>query len=308
MLNPVTRSACAKIILCGEHSVVYGRPAIALPLPNLRAFASVTPRERSIRIEAPDINAGFMLYDKPDHPLARVVSLTLDHLQPTERATFTLSIRSDIPVISHLGSGAAVSVACARAIATYFGSYMMPHTASELAYEVEKIYHGTPSGIDNTVIAYEQPVWFVRGAQPTLLEGASATDMLNLVIGDTGIATPTRIPVSEVRHGWEKDPPRFEALFDEITSVVVESREALAAQNWPRLGGLMNRNHELLQSLGVSCAELDELCDAARAAGALGAKMSGGGQGGNIIALARDAIHAAEVRTTIMQAGARRVL
>lgn len=288
------RTACAKIILCGEHAVVYSRPAIALPLPALRARARICARADGVRILAHDIGQVFDLSHKPHHPLARIVTRAMEFVaggQSPPPASFELAIQSDIPVTSHLGSGAAVSVACARAVAAHLGRELTPDEASGLAYEVEKIYHGTPSGIDNTVIAHEQPVWFVRG-QPPLVLADGALDALHLVIADTGIATPTHIPVGQVQRGWETDPARYNALFDEIGEVVARARDALAAHDAPALGGLMNRNHALLQALGVSCPELDALCEAARAAGALGAKLSGGGQGGNMIALARDASHA----------------
>jgi mevalonate kinase len=114
--------------------------------------------------------------------------------------------------------------------------------------------------------------------------------------------------VGEVRAAWEADPARHERLFDRIGEVVAAARAALAAGDWPRLGGLLDANHALLRELGVSCDELDHLCDAARRAGALGAKLSGGGRGGNMIALARDAAHAADVRAALVQAGAKRVI
>lgn len=315
----VTRTACAKIILCGEHAVVYHRPAIALPLPFLRATATVAHASGRSHIDAPDIHRRFDIAERLDHPLARIVSLTVELARARGMAVdgdgttgLRLEIRSDIPVTSHLGSGAAVSVACARAIAAHFGHELAPADASGLAFEVEKIYHGTPSGIDNTVIAYEKPVWFVRGVEPVVLEAGEHTPGswgdLHLVIGDTGIATPTRVPVGEVRRHWEADPARFEALFDEIAAVVVDAREALRLGDVEHLGVLLDRNHDLLQRVGVSCPELDALCAAARDAGALGAKLSGAGQGGNMIALTRGPTHADEVRRALLAAGASRVI
>ncbi|HQZ22155.1 MAG TPA: mevalonate kinase [Thermoflexales bacterium] len=299
------RTACAKIILCGEHAVVYSRPAIALPLPALRAHARIHARVDGVRIVAQDIGLVFDLSPKSHHPLARIVTQTMEFVErdggrEADReapapASFELILQSDIPVSSHLGSGAAVSVACARAVAAHLGRELAPNEASDLAYEIEKIYHGTPSGIDNTVIAHEQPVWFTRGQPPVVLADG-ALNALHLVIADTGIATPTRIPVGQVRRGWEEHPAQYNALFDEIGDVVARARDALTAHDAPALGRLMNRNHALLQALGVSCPELDDLCEAARAAGALGAKLSGGGQGGNMIALARDADHARALR------------
>ncbi len=155
------------------------------------------------------------------------------------------------------------------------------------------------------MVAFEQPVWFVKGSDPRIL---AMQDALPLVIGDTGFSTPTRVPVGDVRAAWEKDRDRMEGMFNAITSLVYISRDSLLKGDWPVLGHAMNANHALLQQIGVSCEELDALCEAARDAGALGAKMSGGGRGGNMIALARDAKHADEIRAALLQAGAKRVL
>lgn len=307
---PVERSACGKVILCGEHAVVYGRPAIALPLPSLRARARIEPGRLAFALVAPDVGARVALWRHSAttrNPLARIARETLAFLgERPPRATLT--VVSDIPVGANLGSGAAVSVACARAIAAWFGRELAPVDASALAFVVEKLHHGTPSGIDNTVVAFEQPVWFVRGEPPAPLDGGGWADGLALVIADTGLATPTHIPVGDVRAGWQADPARYEGLFNAIASLAQLARAAIEARDWPQLGGVMDANHVLLQQLGVSCPELDALCDAARSAGALGAKMSGGGRGGNMIALARDRAHAQALREALLQAGAKRAL
>ncbi len=307
MSEPIERSACAKVILCGEHSVVYGRPAIALPLPALRVRARIVATSRPFIIHAPDVNeiiAAGDLSGETHNPLARIAQLTLAHLKQAPPQA-EISITSDIPVGANLGSGAAVSIAVARAIAAFFDFELSAREVSALAHEVEKIHHGTPSGIDDTVVAYEQPVWFVKGSAPRML---NVRDMLPLVIGDTGACTPTRIPVGDVRALWEHDPKRMEELFNAIASLVCIAREALEKGEMAMLGHAMNVNHVLLQQIGVSCEALDVLCNAAREAGALGAKMSGGGRGGNMIALARDAQQADEIRAALLHAGARRVL
>jgi len=307
------RSACAKIILCGEHAVVYGRPAIALPLVHLRTRASVTPTtsevaKRLFHISAPDIHAEFDISSEPTRPLSVLSRLAFEALAQLPPAA-TLTVNSDIPPASHLGSSASAAVACARAISAYCGRELPPVEVSRLAFEAEKIYHGSPSGIDNTVVAYEQPVWFVRGGGPDAGVTVIAIPQTpNLVIADTGVATPTRIPVGDVRKGWEADPAPYERLFDQIEATVTAARAALLTSDWPLLGVHMNANHALLQQLGVSSPELDALCDAARKAGALGAKLSGGGRGGNVIALASDPQAADQLRIALRSAGAARVM
>lgn len=308
MLPPVERSACAKVILFGEHAVVYGRPAIALPVSGLRTTVRVEPRNGVFEIRATDINHIVHLPQTPPtqmrrpHPLALIAYLTLQKISARPpRALVT--IHSQIPVGSNLGSGAAVSIAIARALTAYLGHELHAEHASALAYDVERLHHGTPSGVDNTVIAHEQPVWFVKDHVVTPL---GALPPVPLVIADTGKSTPTRVPVGDVRSAWEAEPDRLNAQFDAIARIVEDGRAALIARDLLALGELMNANHAALQALTVSSLELDALCAAARGAGALGAKMSGGGRGGNMIALARDPLHAQAIRDTLIAAGARR--
>ncbi|MCX7852884.1 MAG: mevalonate kinase [Caldilineales bacterium] len=297
--------APGKIILFGEHAVVYGRPAIAAPVFRLQAEAVVYPDPEGVcRVEALDIGQQVMVAtageDDPFARLVRLVCTALDRPLPPWR----MVIRSEIPVASGLGSGAAVATAMARALLAAFGVEWSAAAVSALVYEVEKLHHGTPSGIDNTVIAYGRPVWFVRGQPPMPFAVGAALDLL---IGDTGIASPTRLAVADVRRGWEADPSRFEALFDRIAAIVHEARTALAEGDRPRLGALMDANQEALAALGVSSPELERLCAAARAAGAWGAKLSGGGRGGNMIALV-DPDRREPVTAALLAAGAHRVV
>jgi mevalonate kinase len=299
-------SAAGKIILFGEHAVVYGRPALAVPVSQIRATATVTKDPRGgVWIEAPDIGLSAELTDLPaEHPLAAAVKSVFSTLEISQPAACKLHIRSTIPVASGLGSGAAVSVAVLRAFSAYLGHPFSDKQVNRLAYEIEKLHHGTPSGIDNTVITYERPVYFVKG-QPveTLRVGASFT----ILIGDTGISSPTKIAVGDVRKLWEADPPRWEKVFDAIGGIAKNARAAIEAGDSAALGPLMEENHRLLQELTVSSPELDRLVEAAHASGALGAKLSGGGRGGNMIALIR-VEEAEKVARALDQAGATRTL
>lgn len=288
--------------------MVYGRPAIALPLPALRTVADARPHHGRFQIRATDINhvvympAAPLQTLKRPHPLALLAGLTFERLQiRPPRAVVT--IRSDIPVGSNLGSGAAVSIALARVLAAFAGRSLDADSISELAYAVEKLHHGSPSGIDNTVIAYEQAVQFTRGQA---VERISLANPPHLVIGDTGESTPTRIPVGDVRAAWEQDQSTLERTFDAIAAQVAIAHDALTHGAWAELGAALNTNHALLRTLTVSSERLDALCEAALRAGALGAKMSGGGRGGNMLALAHDTAHAHEIAAALRLAGARR--
>lgn len=291
-------SAPAKIILCGEHAVVYGQPAIAVPLSSLRATATVTPG-RGLTIVAADLNERLPLSvasDVVDNALLRTAQLVLQTLN-VPPPDLTIMLHSDIPMASGLGSGAAVSTALARSLSAALGQPLANDALNALIYDVEKLHHGTPSGIDNTIIVYEQPVFFVR-EQP--IERLTIPTPFHLLVADTGKGALTRVAVGDVRNLFNADPSRIQPILDDIGTLVRDARAAIEQADFPTLGAMLSRNHTLLQQLTVSSDELDALVTAALDAGALGAKLSGGGRGGNMIALVtpdtREKVWAALVR------------
>ena len=305
----VTVTAPGKIILLGEHAVVYGQPAIAVPVTELRARAAVTANPNApsgqVLIQAPAVGISGELTSLPtDQPLAAAILRLLDHLQLSRIPACTIRITSTIPVSAGLGSGAAVTIALLRALSIFLGQRLSNETINALAFEIEKLHHGTPSGIDNTVITYATPVYFVRG-QP--LETFQVKTPLHLVIADTGVPGSTAKAVADVRRGWQADPVGFEQRFAEIGSLVVQARRAIESGQPGLLGSLMDRNQALLAELGVSSPALDHLVSAARLAGAWGAKLSGGGQGGNLLCLVPADLQDA-ICTALLQQGAVRTV
>ena len=300
-------SAPGKAILVGEHAVVYGYPAMALPLSGIRATAAVRRTDSPLTLIAKDLARPPLKIQKGDivssDPLARMAALTMQYFGLT-RICGEIRIQSDIPIASGLGSGAAVSAAIARAIAQLHGTVLPDEALNRLVFEVEKQHHGTPSGIDNTVVVYESPVYFVKGGSVDFIKIA---DPLWVVVADCGIASLTRDAVADVRTMVRLAPAQTARVFEDIGDIVVEARHCIEHGNNARLGELMTANHRLLQALSVSCPELDHLVDAASSAGALGAKLSGGGRGGNIIALA-DESSAPAIRQGLVEAGARQVM
>lgn len=304
-----TASAPGKIILFGEHAVVYGQPAIAVPVTQVRATATVMPNIKGspgeVRILAPDVNLDSLLGSlPPEHPMGAAVQGLIAALGSEHIPACTVKITSTIPVASGLGSGAAVSVAVIRTLAGFLGHPLSDEQVSSLAYEVEKIHHGTPSGIDNTVVTYAQPVYFVKG-QP--VETFQVARPFMIIIADTGISAPTKESVGDVQRAWQADPQRYERLFAAAGSIAKTARQAIESGHPEWLGPLMDENHELLQEIGVSSPELDRLVAAAKKAGALGAKLSGGGRGGNMIALV-EAGHADSISLALQTAGAVRTI
>jgi mevalonate kinase len=276
-------TACGKIILLGEHAVVYGFPAIALPVSSLRAAAEFSEDPAPFRIDAPDIGLHAALEDLPaENPLAFCIRHTLETLRirlPQGRLTVT----SEIPVASGLGSGAAVSTAVVRVLASAAGMSPSPAEVSRIVFEVERIHHGTPSGVDNTVIAHEQPVYFVRGEKPEVLTAGAP---MHFLVADSGVRSGTRQAVDGVRERRQAEPARYAEWFAQIGGLADKGRTFLESGGREMLGETMNACHGLLQTIGVSTPGLDRLAAAARAAGAAGAKLSGAGLGGNVIALA----------------------
>lgn len=298
-------SAPGKVILFGEHAVVYGRPAIAVPVAQVRAKAIAMAEPRAphgqVRIIAPNVGLDAALEQlPPDNPLAVVIHQSMAAMQVSHIPACTITVTSTIPIAGGMGSGAAVSVATLRALSALLGRPLTNEQISQLVYQAEVFYHGTPSGIDNTVITYARPVYFVKG-QP--VEILPVKKPFTLVIGDTGLKSPTSVAVGDVRQAWESDRQQFEHLFDAVGEITISGRKDIAAGRVEALGPLMNANHSLLQQMNVSCTELDRLVEAARSAGALGSKLSGAGRGGSMIALVEPET-AQAVCTAMQTAGA----
>ena len=297
--------ACGKAILCGEHAVVYGRPAIGVPLMNIYAEAQVREGTGGVAIVAEDLDQAWMLEElKPDHPLAAIVRSTLRALNEETAANFLLTLHSTIPIARGLGSGTAISTAIVRALASFYGANLSHALVSALVFETEKLYHGNPSGVDNAIIAYEQPMYFVKAQASLRLKVARE---LHLLVGDTGVASETKVAVGAVRAAWEREPQRHESIFDEIGALVSQARDAIEFGHVEALGPLLNLNQDRLCALGVSTPMLDGLIAAARRSGASGAKLSGAGRGGCMIALVQPHTLQA-VETALQQAGAQAVL
>jgi mevalonate kinase len=301
-----TSSAPGKIILFGEHAVVYGQPALAVPVTQVQATATVTENSRGgIMIEAPNINLSAALAGlASDNPLAAVIHSVFSTLEISNPPACTVYLQSTIPVASGLGSSAALSVAIIRALSEFLGRSLPDEEVNMLAFEAEKLYHGTPSGIDNTVVTYAKPVYFIkRKPIKTIHVGAPFT----IMIGGTGISAPTKQSVEAVRKLWEADKPRWDKIFTKVGEIVWNARQAIERGDIAELGRLMDANHSLLQKMTVSSVELDNLVEAARKSGALGAKLSGGGRGGNMIALVEKE-NAPEVARALSSAGAKRTI
>lgn len=317
-------SAPGKIILFGEHAVVYGQPAIAAPVSQVRARAWVedadaaayagayapAPAGSGVCLHLTNLDYHYTLSEAPaDDPFAAAIRLLQQEAGVQTLPPLSITIHSDIPIASGLGSGAATAAALLRALARHLGldAFASDAQVSRLAFAVEQLHHGTPSGIDNTVVAYEKPVYFVRQQPQNRIEPFTVASPLSLLIADTGVSSSTKTVVSDVRRQWQADPARLDALFARCGQIADQARQAIEAGDIAQVGALMNQNQELLRQMTVSSPALEHLITAALSAGAIGAKLSGAGRGGNMIALiAADA--APPVRAALLAAGARAVL
>ncbi|NWF63072.1 MAG: mevalonate kinase, partial [Chloroflexi bacterium] len=276
-------SAPGKIILFGEHAVVYNRPALAVPVNQVRVDVEVSDSDKpGVWIDAPMMDLHGELSTLPSNdPTGSVILKVARHLGIAPLPDISISIHSTIPVAAGLGSGAAVSVALIRALSSFLSFSLSNNQVNDLVFEIEKLHHGTPSGIDNAVITYNMPVYYIK-EKP--IETFKCGKPFTIVIGDTGVPAPTKESVGDVRRLWLRDPNRFEAIFNEVAQISTMARRLIEGGHPEHLGELMDHNHEFLRQMTVSSPELDVLVAAARKAGALGAKLSGGGRGGNMIA------------------------
>ena len=260
--------ACGKVILLGEHSVVHGRPALAVPL------------DRRLRVTLePGSGRGTADADARAAEALRVAARGFG----IDPGTLDLSIESTIPPGAGLGSSAALSVALVGALAAHAGFRLPSRELAARAAEVENVFHGRSSGLDVAVVAQGEPVWFLvgEGARPLRARGAA-----ELVVGLSGERRATDGPVARLGARVVAEPRVWEPLLSLAGDLALAGAEAFARGEWKKLGELFDAGHGLLNAFGVSTPALEHMVARARAAGALGAKLTGGGGGGAMIALA----------------------
>lgn len=255
-------------------------------------MGDITGKSGEIWFDAPDINLSTSLAElDQEHPLRAAAAAVVGEDGLGQTPSCRIQITSTIPPSSGLGSSAAVSAAVIRAFSAFLGKRLSDAQVSALTFEVEKIHHGTPSGIDNSVVVYQAPVFYQQGSP---IEFFTIASPFELLIADSGLPGQTRQAVEKVRARWQADPGDCEDIFSRIGEISRSARELLQSGSLDNLGPLMSQNQALLRELGVSTPELDSLIETALEAGALGAKLSGGGLGGHIIVLPGDQTPAVE--------------
>jgi hydroxymethylglutaryl-CoA reductase len=275
-----------KVVLLGEHSVVYGRHALAAPIPlAVRALVEDCDSDSGVTLMIPRWGVEYQLAKRPEQrrSFEKPAGVIFDQLGLAGRG-MRIEVFPEVPRSMGLGGSAAIAVAIIRALDKHFGLGLSDQQVNDLAFQSEKVAHGNPSGLDNTVACYGQPVIF-RPGDPPLVEPLNIQEPIPIVVGITGREGLTATTVQRVRKAWEKDRKLYEGIFDEIDGLVLKALQAIRDHDLVRLGELMNVNHGLLNALQVSTPELEQLVTLARDNGALGAKLTGGGGGGSIIAV-----------------------
>jgi len=289
-----------KIILLGEHAVVYGRHAIAAPVP-LAIQAVVEDTRDGIELLIPrwGVEQTLQPHAKDPQSFDQPLGLILDKLELGDRA-MRITVFANVPRAMGLGGSAAVAVSIIRAIDVHFELGLSDEEINRLAFECEKVAHGTPSGVDNTMATFGKLLMFKAGDPPDI-EPLTTAEPITMVIGMSGIESLTAKMVAGVRRAWERNTGLYERIFDQIESLTLQAKDAICTNDLEHLGDLMNVCQGLLNSLQVSSWEIEEMIQVTRNNGALGAKLTGGGGGGSIIALCPD--NAAPVMEAIQHAG-----
>jgi len=274
-----------KVILFNEHFVVYGIPAIASAIG--AKTTAVVQRRAGSGVELNDERPETKGYKaeklaQQKESLDRMLKfMNLD----TKNNSFSITLAGDLIAASGIGASAASCAAIARAFSQELGLNYSDDRVNEVAYEGEKGYHGTPSGIDNTAATFGGLIWYKREGASHLMEHMRLKRPVEIVMGNTGLVADTKMVVGGVKERREKQREKYGRIFKNAEQLAHDARKQLEAFNLEKVGGYMDENHALLQQIEVSCPELDALVDLARDNGALGAKMTGTGRGGYMVAL-----------------------
>jgi len=295
-----THTACGKIILLGEHFVVYGCPAVAVPLTARGTTVELysDPSGGADRLESDAPGADLDLANELFRAAIKEAGLEADN-------GLVARVSSTLPVGYGLGSSASLAVALSGVLLAHTsGARPEPGQLRAMAHRLEQVTHGSPSGIDDTVVSLGAPVRFRRG------EGVRTLDKvghLSLVLASSGAPGSTKEAVAAVARRREEDVERFDSFCIRAAARVERGVAALEAGDSVVLGQCMDEIHGLLQEIGVSTPRLDELVAQARSAGALGAKLTGSGWGGFVVALAQPG-RAADVAAALEAAGSPSVI
>ncbi|HLR07752.1 MAG TPA: mevalonate kinase [Bacillota bacterium] len=296
-------TAHSKLILIGEHAVVHGQPAIAIPFPLVGVKSIVEYVPGSVKIDSSFYHGPLEHAPELLHGIVDCIKDTLQYLSLPCK-DLLIRINSSIPPGKGLGSSASVAIAVVKSLFAYSGRTYSNEELMNLANVAETFAHGSPSGIDTLTITSETPVWYEK-ANPFAFIKLNSD--FHFIVADSGRVGNTRLAVESVTNLLKAAPKIIQSKLDRIGELTYQAKHALERKGKDILGQLLNEAQKELEALGVSDAGLNKLINFARQEGALGAKLTGGGHGGCIIALARDEIHSRQLKEKLKKFGANAV-
>jgi mevalonate kinase len=285
-LMKMTGYGYGKVILFGEHFVVYGLPGIAGGIQN----------KTTAEIEKADKPGLHVVDNRPTvegykEGKAEQFKESLEYIKAAipqvawDAQGVKVTLGGDLVAASGVGASAASCAAIARAVSDFFDLGLGDEQINKIAYEGEKGYHGSPSGLDNTCATYGTLITFKRDPDGNIIEKLDLENTVEVVMANTGIPVDTKAIVAGVRERKESSPEEYEKIFEDYQKTYGDALSALKNGDWKKVGKLMDQNQELLRKIGVSHPKLEELINVAKENGAYGAKLTGGGAGGYMVAL-----------------------
>jgi len=295
--------AHSKVILIGEHAVVHGQPAIAIPFPLIGVETVIEYLPGTVKLDSSFYYGPLHLAPESLHGITNCITGTLEYLEiPCEDLVFRIT--SSIPPGKGLGSSASVAISIIRSLFNYADRECTLEELLYLANIAETYAHGDPSGIDALTITSDAPIWFERN-QP--IDKISLKEDFHFIVADSGRNADTKSSVASVTNLLKKAPRKVQRKIDRIGQLTYDAKFALEKASKHFLGQMLNEAQKELEALGVSDTALNRLIHFARQEGALGAKLTGGGNGGCIIALAQNEVHSKQLAEKLLQFGAQAV-
>jgi len=294
-----------KIILFGEHFVVYGLPAIASAIGD-KTIANIEKAKKFELVDKRPATEGYKVTKKDE--MDRSMKLILDFMKiDPVKTPVKITLSGNLFCTSGIGASAAMATSIARAFSEYFNLGLDNEQVNRISYEGEKGSAGTPSGIDNTCATFGGLLWFEKNLKggENRMELIKAKHSIEIVLGNTGISQETKLVVEDVKKAKEADPKKYEKLFSDYLKIVKEARGVLESGDIQRLGKLMDENHRLLREMNLSCKQAEGIISVAKANGAAGAKITGTGRGGYVILLTPGKATQDNVAKAIEKAGYR---
>ncbi len=273
-----------KAILFNEHFVVYGLPAIVSAIGKYTVAKVDSLNKPGWEIEDNRKATPNYKEEKTEQQKDSIKRILNKMNTDTSKNGIKIILDGNLYAASGVGASAASCVALTRALSEHFNLNLSDDEINGIAYEGEKGYHGTPSGIDNTASTFGGLIWFEK-SNNNVMDKITIQNPIEIVMGNTGKVASTTAAVDGVRQRKEQNPQKYDEIFDRAENIAYLAKDAFIDEDYRELGKLMNENHKLLQQIEVSSRELDFLVKLARDEGALGAKLTGGGLGGNMIAL-----------------------